>query len=296
MKLKSPATRFRVPEGDLVDLSQWPTRIEPLSENKSDYLDLLSQFRDEISELQSKLYAHDRYSLLMIFQGMDSAGKGGAIKHVMSGINPQGCQVYNFGPPSHEELDHDFLWRTNKRLPERGRIGIFDRSYYEEVLVVRVHPEILHNQRIPAEHLDLETIWQQRFEDIVNLESYLHRNGTRIIKFFLHLSYDEQRKRLLERIDDRQKNWKFTLNDLRSRECWPAYQQAFADCLSHTSSQHSPWFVVPADDKRNARLIVSKILLDELSGLDLRYPVASTEHLEELKTARKRLESDTLHS
>jgi PPK2 family polyphosphate:nucleotide phosphotransferase len=296
MQFDCPTTRFRVPQDSPVDLNHWPTRIEPLSKNKVEYLNLLAQFRDEISELQSKLYAHDHYAVLMIFQGMDSAGKGGAIKHVMSGINPQGCQVYNFGPPSHEELDHDFLWRTNKRLPERGRIGIFDRSYYEEVLVVRVHPEILHKQRIPGEHLDLETIWQQRFEDIVNLESYLHRNGTRIIKFFLHLSFEEQRRRLLARIDDPQKNWKFTLNDLRSRECWPAYQLAFADCLAHTSSPHSPWFVVPADDKRNARLIVSKILLDELSRLDLNYPVASAEHLEELKTAKKRLKSDSWES
>lgn len=292
MQLDCPISQFRVPPDKQIDLAQWPTDIPALSKNKLQYQEQLAQYRSEISELQAKLYAHDHYAILMVFQGMDTAGKGGAIKHVMSGINPQGCQVYNFGPPSEEELDHDFLWRTNKRLPERGRLGIFDRSYYEEVLVVRVHPEILKKQRIPPEHINLEKIWQQRFEDIVNMERYLHRNGTRIIKFFLHLSYEEQRKRLLSRIDDPQKNWKFTSNDLRSRKRWPDYQHAFAECLSHTSTKHSPWYVVPADNKRNARLIVSQIILGTLESLEIHYPVATQEHLDDLEKSRQLLESD----
>lgn len=292
MQVDCLVTQFLVPPGKKVDLKKWPTDIPALSKNKSHYQEQLAQFRGEISELQAKLYAHDHYAVLMIFQGMDTSGKGGAIKHVMSGVNPQGCQVFSFGPPSPEELDHDYLWRTNKRLPERGRIGIFDRSYYEEVIVVRVHPEILEKQRIPPEHVDLEKIWQQRYEDIVNMERYLHRNGTQIIKFFLHLSYEEQRRRLLARIDDPQKNWKFTSNDLKSRRRWPDYQHAFAECLAHTSTEHSPWYIVPADNKRNARLIVSQILLKTIEGLELNYPVATPEHLEELETSRGILESD----
>lgn len=292
MHFDCPVERFRVTSGTTVDLSQWSTDIPKLSKNKADYLRLLGEYQDEIRELQSKLYAHDHYAVLMIFQGMDSAGKGGAIKHVMSGINPQGCQVFSFGPPSSEELDHDFLWRTNKRLPERGRIGIFDRSYYEEVLVIRVNPQFLTKQRIPEEFINLDTIWQERYQDIVNMESYLHRNGTRTIKFFLHLSGEEQRKRLLARIDDPEKNWKFTLNDLTSRMQWPAYQEAFADCIANTSTEHSPWYVVPADDKRNARLIVSQILLSTMQGLKMEYPVATDEHVSELEEARKRLKAD----
>ncbi len=289
MQIDCPLNDFRVPPNSTVKLSKWPTEIAGLSKNKQHYLELLAEYRAEIKELQAKLYAHDHYALLMIFQGMDTAGKGGAIKHVMSGVNPQGCQVFNFGPPSHEELDHDFLWRTNKRLPERGRIGIFDRSYYEEVLVVRVHPEILKKQRVPSAHLEVPNLWQQRFHDIVNMESYLHRNGTQIVKFFLHLSMEEQCQRLLARIDDPQKNWKFTLNDLTSRRHWDDYQQAFAECLSETSTEHSPWYVVPADNKRNARLIVSQILLETLKSLPIDYPRASEDHLQELQKAKQEL-------
>lgn len=289
MQIDCPLNDFRVPPNSTVKLSKWPTEIAGLSKNKQHYLELLAEYRAEIKELQAKLYAHDHYALLMIFQGMDTAGKGGAIKHVMSGVNPQGCQVFNFGPPSHEELDHDFLWRTNKRFPERGRIGIFDRSYYEEVLVVRVHPEILKKQRVPDEHLEVPDLWQQRFQDIVNMESFQHRNGTQIVKFFLHLSKEEQCQRLLARIDDPQKNWKFTLNDLNSRRHWDDYQQAFAECLSETSTEHSPWYVVPADNKRNARLIVSQILLETLKSLPIDYPRASEDHLQELQKAKQEL-------
>ena len=203
---------------------------------------------------------------------MDAAGKDGAIRHVMSGVNPQGCQVFSFKHPSAEELEHDFLWRTTRRLPERGRIGIFNRSYYEEVLIVRVHPEILRSQGLPDELLDEKTIWQERYRSIVDLEKHLHRNGTRIIKFFLHLSKEEQRKRFLERIDEPDKNWKFSLADIEERKFWKHYMKAYEACLSATSTKHAPWYVVPADDKENARLIISQIILDTLKELKMSYP------------------------
>lgn len=289
MDLTIDLNRYRLTQPATVHLDHWPTSIPPLSESKKHYETLLEQYRNEISERQSVLYAHNRYALLLIFQGMDTSGKGGAIKHVMSGVNPQGCQVYSFGPPSDEELDHDFLWRSNRCLPERGRIGIFDRSYYEEVLIVRVRPDILARQRIPAEHLHPETLWLHRYLDINALEAYLHRNGTRILKFFLHLSPDEQRKRLLARIDDPAKNWKFNLHDLDARDQWNDYQQAFSQCLEHTATPHAPWHIIPADDKRNARLLVSKILVDTLNSLDIAYPTLSTEQRENLQRARQRL-------
>jgi len=292
MQLICPLENFRVPGGAAIDLGQWPTRVAPLSKSKKHYHELLDEYREEISDLQGLLYAHNRYALLLVFQGMDTAGKGGAIKHVMSGVNPQGCQVFTFGPPSDEELDHDFLWRTNKCLPERGRIGIFDRSYYEEVLIVRVQPEILAGQRLPAELVDPQTLWHQRFTDIVNLESYLHRNGTRTVKFFLHLSREEQRQRLLARIADPQKNWKFRIHDLDARRAWDAYQHAFAQCLGHTSCQHAPWYVVPADDKQNARLIVSHIVLETLKALPLEYPRLEPKRVDELREAKRLLEAE----
>ncbi len=242
-----------------------------------------------MNSLQRLHYASNRYALLLIFQGMDAAGKDGAIRHVMSGVNPQGCQVFSFKQPSAEELEHDFLWRTTRHLPERGRIGIFNRSYYEEVLVVRVHPEILSSQRLPDELPDAETIWKDRYRSIVDLEEHLHRNGTRIIKFFLHLSKDEQRKRFLERIDEPEKNWKFSLADVRERKSWSLYMQAYEACLSATSTAIAPWYVVPADDKKNARLIVSQILLDTFHELEMAYPETTAKRRNELKAIRKQL-------
>ena len=212
-----------------------------------------------LSSLQQLHYAFNRYALLLIFQGMDSAGKDGAIRHVMSGVNPEGCDVFSFKQPSAEELEHDFLWRTTCRLPERGRIGIFNRSYYVEVLVVRVHPEILRSQRLPDKLLDEKTIWMERYRSIVDLEEHLHRNGTRIVKIFLPLSKNEQRKRSLERLDEPDKNWKFSLSDIHERKYWKHYMKAYEACLDATSTRHAPWYVVPADDKENARLIVSQL-------------------------------------
>jgi len=227
--------------------------------------------------------------LLLIFQAMDAAGKDGAIRHVMSGVNPQGCQVFSFKHPSATELEHDFLWRTSQCLPERGRIGIFNRSYYEEVLIVRVHPEILLAQGVPDELIDEKTIWQERYLSILDLESHLHRNGTRIIKFFLHLSEDEQRKRFLERIDDPEKNWKFSLADITERKFWKQYMTAYEECLSATSTKIAPWYVVPADDKENARLIISQIILDTFKTLKMCYPETDESRRQELLSIRKQL-------
>jgi PPK2 family polyphosphate:nucleotide phosphotransferase len=227
--------------------------------------------------------------LLLIFQGIDAAGKDGAILHVMSGINPQGCEVFSFKQPSAEELEHDFLWRTTCRLPERGRIGIFNRSYYEEVLIVRVHPAILHNQGLPEELVDEKTIWKERYHSIVDLEKHLHRNGTRIIKFFLHLSKKEQRKRFLERIDEPEHNWKFSLSDAHERNYWRRYSRAYEACLSATSTDEAPWHIVPADDKENARLIVSQTVMDALNSLKMAYPKVTAKRRRELKSIRKRL-------
>jgi PPK2 family polyphosphate:nucleotide phosphotransferase len=242
-----------------------------------------------LSVLQQLHYASNRYALLLIFQGMDAGGKDGAIRHVMSGVNPQGCEVFSFKQPTAEELEHDFLWRTNRHLPERGRIGIFNRSYYEEVLVVRVHPEILRAQRLPDDLLDQKTIWKERYRSIVDLEEHLHRNGTRIIKFFLHLSKDEQRKRFLQRIDELDKNWKFSLSDINERKYWKHYMAAYEACLTATSTHHAPWYLVPADDKENARLIVSQIVLHALNELNMAYPRSTAKRRRELKSIRARL-------
>ncbi len=281
---------FRVEAGERLNLAQHPTQIAPLYESKKDYEKLLEAGTRELSRLQQLLYAHDRYALLLIFQAMDAAGKDGAIRHVMSGVNPQGCQVHSFKHPSAEELDHDFLWRTQRSLPERGRIGIFNRSYYEEVLIVRVRPEILRAQQLPPSALNEQDFWQGRYRSIVDSEAHLHRNGTRILKFFLHLSREEQRQRFLARIDDPDKNWKFSRADLEQRESWDDYMVAYEDCLRATSSAESPWFVVPADDKRNARLIVSRIIVDALSRLELSYPSVSSERKAEIVAARRLLE------
>jgi PPK2 family polyphosphate:nucleotide phosphotransferase len=226
--------------------------------------------------------------LLLVFQAMDTAGKDGAIRHVMSGVNPQGCQVFSFQHPSARELKHDFLWRTTRDLPERGRIGIFNRSYYEEVLIVRVHKSLLHSERLPDPTPD-ESVWHSRYRSIVDLEKHLHANGTRIVKVFLHLSKEEQRKRLLARIDEPDKNWKFSIADIAEREYWDAYMQAYGHALGATSTADSPWFIVPADNKHNARLIVSQIVLDALQGLKLSYPTVNAARRQELKTIRKQL-------
>jgi PPK2 family polyphosphate:nucleotide phosphotransferase len=280
---------FRVRLGEKVNLREWPTRVKPFCKSKKRYQKLLGEHVEELSSLQNLHYASNRYALLLIFQGMDGAGKDGAIRHVMSGVNPQGCEVFSFKKPSAEELEHDFLWRATRRLPERGRIGIFNRSYYEEVLVVRVHPEILLAQGLSKELRDEKTIWKERYRSIVDLEEHLHRNGTRIIKFFLHLSKEEQRKRFLERIDEPDKNWKFSLADIHERKYWKRYMKAYGACLTATSTHHAPWHVVPADNKENARLIVSRIVLDALDELKMAYPKTTAKRRQELKSIRQQL-------
>lgn len=279
---------FRVAAGTRVDLGATPTRIEPLYESKKQYKKLLKQGVKELKALQRLHYASNRYALLLIFQAMDAAGKDGSIRHVMSGINPQGCQVFSFKQPSATELDHDFLWRTTRSLPERGRIGIFNRSYYEEVLVVRVHREILDDQRLPDVLLD-ENVWPGRYRSIVDLESHLHRNGTRTVKFFLHLSKDEQRKRFLDRIDQPDKNWKLTAGDVEEREFWDGYMTAYAECMSATSTSDTPWHIIPADDKKNARLIISAIVIETFKDLDMAYPEPSQQRVRELRSIREKL-------
>jgi len=289
MKMKINSKDFRVEPGEKVKLKEWPTMVQPFCKSKKRYQKLLEAHVEELSSLQRLHYASNRYALLLIFQGMDAAGKDGAIRHVMSGVNPQGCQVFSFKQPTAEELAHDFLWRTTCRLPERGRIGIFNRSYYEEVLVVRVHPEILRSQGLPDELLDEKTIWKERYRSIVDLEEHLYNNGTRVIKVFLHLSKDEQRRRFLERIDEPDHNWKFSLSDIHERNYWKQYLKAYEACLNATSTRHAPWYVVPADDKENARLIVSQIVLDVLKDLKMAYPKTTAKRRRELKSIRKRL-------
>ena len=285
--MKIDAKEFRVQPGEKIRLKRWPSAVKPFYKSKQHYKEILAEHIGKLSTLQSRLYAHNRYALLLIFQAMDAAGKDSAIKHVMSGVNPQGCQVFSFKHPSAEELAHDFLWRTTRCLPERGHIGIFNRSYYEEVLVVRVHPEILAGQALPEDALADENIWPDRYHSIVDLENHLHRNGTCVVKFFLHVSKEEQRKRFLARIDDPHKNWKFSRYDLQERERWKDYQKAYESCLSATSTKAAPWFVVPADDKENARLIISQVVLDTLDGLKLSYPQPDKAHLKELQAIRK---------
>ena len=280
---------FCVPPGKKVNLSKRPTIVEPFTNSKKEYEQLLQQHMEKLASLQHLHYASHKYALLLIFQGMDGAGKDGAIRHVMSGVNPEGCEVFSFKQPSAEELDHDFLWRTTCRLPERGRIGIFNRSYYEEVLVVRVHPEFLRSQGLSEELRDEKDIWEHRYESIADLEKHLHRNGTQIVKIFLHLSYEEQRKRFLARIDEPDKNWKFSTPDIHERKYWKHYMKAYEDCFHATSSHHAPWYVVPADDKENARLIVSQIVLDALGGLKMAYPRSTAKRRIELQTIKKLL-------
>ena len=287
--MKISSKDFRIREGDQVNLRKWSTNVEPFYKSKKQYHKLLAEHVAQLSAQQQLLYASNRYAVLLIFQAMDAAGKDGAIKHVMSGVNPQGCQVFSFKHPSAEELEHDFLWRTTRDLPERGRIGIFNRSYYEEVLIARVHPEILRSEGLPDALHNEKTVWRDRYRSIVDLERHLHGNGTLIIKFYLHLSKEEQRKRFFERIDEPEKNWKFGVVDIEERKFWKHYMKAYEECLSATSTQDAPWYVVPADDKENARLIVSQIILDTFEGLKMTYPKADAKRRKELQLIRERL-------
>jgi PPK2 family polyphosphate:nucleotide phosphotransferase len=287
MKIHTRA--FRVVQGNEVDLKKWPTKVDPVYKSKEQYEELLTKHVAQLSSQQQLLYASNYHAILLIFQAMDAAGKDGAIRHVMSGVNPQGCQVFSFKHPSAAELEHDFLWRTSRDLPERGRIGIFNRSYYEEVLIVRVHPEILRSEAIPDTSHHDKKVWHDRYRSIADLEKHLHGNGTRIIKFFLHLSKEEQRKRFLERIDEPGKNWKFSVADIEERKFWNQYMKAYEECLSATSTRDAPWYVVPADDKENARLIVSQIVLDTFEGFKMTYPKPNAKRRRELQSIRKRL-------
>jgi PPK2 family polyphosphate:nucleotide phosphotransferase len=282
-------SRFRIRPGEMVRLRRRATDDTRPFRNKRKAVDKLKRGLERLVKLQEVLYAENRWSLLLVFQGMDAAGKDSAIKHVMSGLNPQGTQVYSFKRPSDEELDHDYLWRSVKALPERGRIGIFNRSYYEEVLVVKVHPEILAGEELPPS-LVTPRIWAQRYEDINAFERYLSRNGTVIRKFFLHMSREEQRRRLLERLDEPSKNWKFQPGDLDERDRWDEYQRAYEQMLSKTSTRHAPWFVVPADHKWYTRLVVAAAIVDALAAMDLKRPPLTAEQQSAIKLAKKTLE------
>jgi PPK2 family polyphosphate:nucleotide phosphotransferase len=291
MKIK--IADFRIPQGKPVDLKSLPTKVKDFYESKDEYKDVLQQNVEELSSLQEALFAANQYSLLVIVQGMDTSGKDGVVSHTLSGVNPVGIQVSSFKQPSAEELDHDFLWRTTARLPERGKIGVFIRSYYEEVIVVRVHPEFLLGQHLPAILIHSTDIWQDRFRSIIEHENHLVRNGTQVVKIFLHLSKDEQRQRLLDRLNEPDKNWKFNPGDVAERQLWDQYMAAYEACLSETSAQAAPWYAVPADDKKNARLIVSEIILETLRNLKSEYPKADAARSEKLALSKKQLESES---
>ena len=284
-KLSKP---YRIDQGKNFRLKDFDPAATAHVRSKEHAQELLEQSIAEMSELQDKLYAQDRWAVLLLFQAMDAAGKDGAIKHVMSGVNPQGCQVYSFKAPSPEELNHDYLWRTSKCLPERGHIGIFNRSYYEEVLVVRVHPDILKNERIP-EFLTGKALWEERFEDIRSFERYLSRNGIVVRKFFLNVSKKEQKRRFLERLETPDKNWKFSTADVTERQCWDDYRKAYEDMIAATSTKHTPWYVVPADNKWYTRLVVAAAIVDTLKELKLAYPKVDPEKRKQLDAARKEL-------
>ena len=292
-KIEQMLKRYRVDGGRGFDLSDYsPGDTGGLDVDfKPDAQSLQQQQMQQLTELQDKLYAQDRRALLLIFQAMDAAGKDGTIKHVMSGVNPQGCQVFSFKAPSAEELDHDYLWRTSRCLPQRGHIGIFNRSYYEEVLVVRVHPELLQKERVPAE-LVTRKIWKQRFEDIASFERYLTRNGIAVRKFFLHISKEEQRARFLQRLEEPQKNWKFSAADVRERQSWDDYQQTYEKMIRHTAARHAPWFVVPADHKWFARLLVSFVVVDALKEMKLAYPTVDAAARQQLQAAKAALQAE----
>jgi len=274
--------KFRLKHVDPADTGDLKSADKPRAK------EALQNGVEAMAELQDVLYAQDRWSLLLIFQAMDAAGKDGTIKHVMSGVNPQGCQVSSFKGPTSEDLDHDYLWRCVKQLPERGRIGIFNRSYYEETLVVRVHPEFLAGQKLPKECVTKD-IWKERFQDIRAFERYLHRNGTAVVKFFLHISKEEQQKRFLERLDDPEKNWKFSVNDARERGFWDDYMEAYEETIRETASENSPWYVVPADNKWFTRVIVAAAVIDALAAMKLQYPKVSEAKRQELAATRKEL-------
>jgi PPK2 family polyphosphate:nucleotide phosphotransferase len=283
--------RFIIKAGAKISLKDYDPDYTGQYATKTDALGKLESDVEQIGKYQDILYADNKYALLLIFQAMDAAGKDGTIKHVMSGINPQGCQVYSFKSPSHEELDHDYLWRTSKALPERGRIGIFNRSYYEEVLIVRVHPEILANQQLPQLPPENE-IWKQRFWDINNFEQYLTNNGIVILKFFLNISKSEQKKRFMKRIDLPEKNWKFSVNDAKERAYWDDYMKAYEDAFNHTSTKIAPWYVIPSNNKWFARLTVADIICTKLKELNLKYPTVSDEHRQHLLKAKALLEEE----
>jgi PPK2 family polyphosphate:nucleotide phosphotransferase len=286
---KLKAKHFRPNPGDPVDLTAWPTRIDPPCETKAEASAMIAQHAAALSALQEKLYASRQYALLIILQGMDTAGKDGVIRHVMAGIDPEGCDVTSFKPPTEAEQLHDFLWRASAALPARGVIGIFNRSYYEETLVVRVHPQDLLSEGESAKTAGRKRFWRQRYRSILDFEAHLTRNGTRIVKIFLHLSKEEQRLRLLARIDEPQKTWKLSSSDIAERRYWDLYQSAYEDCLSQTSSHDAPWHIVPADDKETARLIVSQIILDAMQRLDLAFPKPGEAHQRELLAYREEL-------
>jgi PPK2 family polyphosphate:nucleotide phosphotransferase len=287
MSLTKFAKKYRVDDPDKFRIEEWdPSDTGKLAIDKKEAKDLLTEGVERLSDLQEKLYAQDRWAVLLIFQAMDAAGKDSVIEHVMKGVNPQGCEVHSFKQPSQEELDHDFMWRTSRRLPERGRIGIFNRSYYEEVLVARVHPEILEKQRMPKK-LVTKDIWKERFKDIRAFERYLARNGTVILKFFLHVSKEHQKRRFLERIDNQAKNWKFSMGDVKERKLWDNYMAAYEDLIRNTSRPEAPWFVVPADNKWFTRLVVAAEIVNALDSLNLKFPSVTGEARRELAKARK---------
>jgi PPK2 family polyphosphate:nucleotide phosphotransferase len=287
MSLAKFAKKYRVDNPDKFRIDEWdPADTGKLTIDKKEAKDLLAEGVERLSDLQERLYAQDRWAMLLIFQAMDAAGKDSVIEHVMKGVNPQGCEVHSFKQPSQEELDHDFMWRTNRRLPERGKIGIFNRSYYEEVLVVRVHPGLLAKEKMP-EKLVTKDIWKERFKDIRAFERYLARNGTVILKFFLHVSKEEQKRRFLERIDNPAKNWKFAMGDVEERKLWDDYMAAYEDMIRNTSRPEAPWFVVPADNKWFTRLVVAAEVVEALDGLNLKFPSVTGETRSELAKARK---------
>jgi len=290
-KKKNFLEQFAVTGKGRFSLAKRSTEIGKLYKDKKDYRDQLEELREQIDELQHMMYAHDRYALLAVFQAMDAAGKDGTIRRVFTGVNPHGLQLYAFKKPSDRELDHGFMWRTNQFMPERGRIGVFNRSYYEEVLVVRVHEEILQKyQRVPEEFTkNLSRVWKQRYEDIKNFELYAHRNGTRVMKFFLNVSKEEQGRRFLARIDEPEKNWKFSEADIKERGYWDDYMRAYQDCIKATAAPHAPWYVIPADDKWNMRLIVARLILNELEQLDIHFPKVTPARRKELQEIRKGL-------
>lgn len=289
--MKIDTREYLVREGHRLNLKKRPTR-SVICESKDEYKDTLEKHVKQLDELQRLLYGANQYALLVVFQGMDAAGKDGAIRHVMSGVNPQGCEVTSFKQPSADELEHDFLWRTEAKLPGRGRIGVFNRSYYEEVLVTRVHPELLGKEGLPDRVSKGKDFWKDRYHSIVELEKHLYRNDTRIVKIFLHLSKEEQKRRFLERIEEPDKNWKFSVADIHERSYWKDYQRAFEECLQATSKPHAPWYTVPADNKESARLIVSQIVVDALKDLKMGYPATTPDRKKELAGIRRALEKE----